>query len=751
MFSYEKSLLLPLIILLSLSSTAFTQTKPNLSGTISGTITRIGEPLPGVNIILKENSKGASTDTEGKFSINDIPEGTYTLRASFVGLKPVTQRVQVNSGETVTIHINMEETAGELGQVVVTGTMRETYVKDSPVKVEVVRVERLSQGKTSANFMDLVGSVNGLSTQLNCGVCGTNAIRINGVEGPNTAVLIDGMPIMGALASVYGLNGISPSIIDQIEVIKGPQSTLYGTQALGGVVNIITKNPITTPTFSADLYGKSTTREGSLNLAASPKVGRFKGFVSGNLLRNEHYFDDNNDGFNDQPNQTRIALFGKGVLQGTGGEQRFNIAAKYLNENRTGGMRGFSDDLRGSTEIYGESIYTRRAELLTEYRPAGLDERLRFNGALTYHSQDSYYGTQGYDASQHIAFGQATWDQPLTDHLRLLTGATVRYEEYNDNTPATAEGSDKQLIPGLFTQGEFSRGDMTLLGGLRVDHHTNHGFVTAPRLSAKYSPSDLSTIRFSGGTGFRVVNIFTEDHAALTGSRQVVFNEDLDPEQSRSITASAEQIIPFGTNPMTLSADVFYTRFSNKIIPDYDRDPNLIIYENLDGYSVTRGFSVGIDQNFTAFPLSYNASFTLLDVFTNENGRRETLTYAPAFLGNLGATYQIQHWGASLSYAVNIVGKKRMPESYARNFGRDRWSPPYSTHDIKITKEFTSVNDTGGLGIETYFTAENIFNFTQGSPLVDAATPFSPEFDTIYTWGPIVGRTFSLGLRLNLR
>lgn len=742
---------LSLVILFGINIAAFSQIPITLNGAIEGIIVHNEEPLPGVNIILQEIRKGASAGADGRFKIKNIPEGTYTLRASYVGFKSVTRQVQVISGEAAKVQINMEQSPGELGELVVTGTMRETYVKNSPVKVEVVKVEQLSPGKTSANLMDLVANINGLSTQLNCGVCGTNAIRINGVEGPNTAVLIDGMPIMGALASVYGLNGISPSIIEQVEVIKGPQSTLYGTQALGGVVNIITKNPITTPAFSADIYGKSTTREGSLNLAASPKVGLFKGFVSGNFLRSEHYLDANNDGFNDQPKQTRVALFGKGVLQGDDGEQRFNIAAKYLNENRTGGVRGFSDELRGSSETYGESIYTRRAELLTEYRPAGLQERLRINTALTYHSQDSYYGSQWYDASQRIGFGQATWDQPVTDNMRLLTGATVRYETYNDNTPATAEGSEVRVIPGLFTQGEFVWGDVTLLGGLRVDHHTQHGFVTAPRLSAKYSPSDLTTIRASSGTGFRVVNVFTEDHAALTGSRQVVFKEDLAPEQSRSITASIEQIIPFGTNPMTLSADVFYTRFSNKIIPDYDQDSNLIIYENLDGYSVTQGFSVAVDQNFTAFPLSYNTNFTLMDIFTNQKGRREALIYAPAFLVNFGATYQILPWHASISYALNIVGKKRMPESYAQNFGRDRWSPTYSTHDIKITKEFTNVNDARGIGIETYFTAENIFNFTQGSPLVETASPFSPEFDTIYTWGPIVGRTFALGVRLNLR
>ncbi|MEP1152449.1 MAG: TonB-dependent receptor [Balneola sp.] len=731
-----------------LTTSSFAQTN---FGSIKGTVTHNGEPLAGVNITILKLQKGTSSRSDGEFHIPNLPEGTYLLRASFLGFKEIEQTIKIKSGQTLISNIQMVESAVELGEVVVTGTMRETYVKNSPIKVEVIKAERLSQTKTSANIMDLIGSVNGLSTQLNCGVCGTNAIRINGVEGPNTAVLIDGMPIMGALASVYGLNGISPSIIDQVEVIKGPQSTLYGTQALGGVVNIITKNPDNTPSFALSAYGKSITQEGNINLALSPKMGKFKGFISADLNRKQHYFDKNADGFNDQPDQERIALFGKAVLRSDNGEQRFNVAAKYLNENRTGGVSAFDDRLRGSSSIYGESIYTQRAEFLAEYRPAGLSERLRINTALTYHSQDSYYGDTFYDATQKITFAQMTWDQPLYSNFRMLLGSTFRYETYDDNTPATANGEDLRFIPGVFTQAELVAGKFTLLGGFRVDHHNEHGFVTAPRISAKYSPGLYTTMRASAGTGFRVVNVFTEDHAALTGSRSVVFNENLDPEQSQSITASLEQVIPFGVNPMTISIDGFYTRFSNQIIPDYDQDPDLIVYENLDGFSVTQGFSIGISHNFTDLPISYNASFTLMDVYTKENGHREAITYAPDFLGNFGATYNIFPLDASISYGSNLVGSKRMPESYVANFGRDRQSPVYTTHDLKISKDFLDVNSERGIGFEAYISAENIFNYSQGSPLVDSSNPFSEEFDTIYTWGPIVGRTVSFGVLLNLR
>lgn len=722
----------------------------NKMGTIKGIVTSRGKPLEAVNAGIENIGKGAPTDSNGVFIIRNIRTGTYELSISAIGYQKHRQEVMVKANNTLSLNIQLIPKREELGEVVVSGTMRETYIKESPVKVVVIKPRRLLQGHTSSNIMDLIGSVNGLSTQLNCGVCGTNAIRINGVEGANTAVLIDGMPVMGALASVYGLNGISPSIIDQVEVIKGPQSTLYGTQALGGVVNIITKNPENTPSLSADAYVKST-EETSINLAASPKTDRFKSFISANILRMENYFDKNNDHFNDVAKRTSISLFGKTTLLGRQNQERLNVAAKFYDENRTGGVSTFSDEIRGSNQIYGESIYTRRAELMGEYRPPGLDQRLRFSGALTHHDQNSYYGTEHYDAQQNIIFGQATWDQSIQENIQLLLGGTIRYQTYNDNTPATSQGINHRFIPGVFAQSEFTFGDLKLLGGIRFDHHSKHRLVTAPRLSVKYHPSELTTLRLSSGTGFRIVNVFTEDHAALTGSREVIFTEDLEPEQSRSITAGIEHIIPFKADPLTLSLDGFYTHFSNKIIPDYDQNPNLIVYENLDGFSVTRGLSIDMDQNFTTIPFSYNFSFTLMDVFTQENGQRRSLTYAPGYTGSWGFNYQLRSWDLEIGYTGNLTGPKRLPDNYVQDFGRSRWSPAHTTHSIKISREFMNVNSTKGIGLETYISVENLFDYTQGSPLVDASDPFGPRFDTIYTWGPVIGRTFSIGARLNIK
>ncbi|MDX1585651.1 MAG: TonB-dependent receptor, partial [Balneolaceae bacterium] len=212
------------------------------SGRVTGTVTHNGEPVPGVNVGFKSHQLGSATDEEGRFVIKNIPAGIYQLEASAVGYKKVTKKIEILGGETKRVRLELEESLLELDRIVVTGTMKETYVKDSPVKVNVVS-SRFLDKNPSGDIMESVGFINGLYNEVSCGVCGTSSIRINGMDGPYTSVLIDGMPIMGSLASVYGLNGINTGIIESIEIIKGPNSTLYGSEAMGGVINVRTKDP----------------------------------------------------------------------------------------------------------------------------------------------------------------------------------------------------------------------------------------------------------------------------------------------------------------------------------------------------------------------------------------------------------------------------------------------------------------------------------------------------------------------------
>src|SRR5690606_29589820 len=168
------------------------------------------------------------------------------------------------------------------------------------------------------------------------------------------------------------------------------------------------------------------------------------------------------------------------------------------------GVEQWTESDRGSGSVYGEYVRTHRFELLGSYLPAWGAGRLRADLSATHHDQDSYYGATRFAARQSILFGNLVWDPRLAERHALLVGATARYQVYDDDTPATREEA-RRLIPGAFVQHEWSAlPGLKLLGGLRVDHHGEHGVITSPRLSLKWDPLHATTIRLNAGTGFRV-------------------------------------------------------------------------------------------------------------------------------------------------------------------------------------------------------------------------------------------------------
>ncbi|MGB1841181.1 MAG: TonB-dependent receptor [Longimicrobiales bacterium] len=691
-----------------------------------------GSPVPYASIAVVGSQRGVIADADGRFRVVGLPLGDYVLIASAQGFGAVETRVRAGSAEVVTIVLEPDPVA--LEALTVTGTMKSATVAESPVKVNVVPRAVLQRNATN-NLVEAVQFVNGIYNQVDCGVCYTNSLRINGMEGPYTAVLIDGMPLMSSLASVYGLNGINPALIEQIEIIKGPSSTLYGSEAMAGVINVITKDPRFAPRLAVDAWGTSDA-EGNIDFAASTRPGDVSGFLSGNVAYNSRFVDGNGDGFSDFPLNRRGVVFGK-IDVSPAGERRASLTAKYLYEDRFGGVEGWTRKHRGSDQVYGESIHTNRVEILGAYLPRWSNE-IRLEGSYSWHDQDSWYGDSPYAASQHIAFGNALWG-PMFGRHDLLIGASLRYQTYDDNTPATTE-IDRRLIPGLFAQDElrFANG-VTVLGGVRADHHEEHGVIASPRVAFKWDAFEHTSFRINAGTGFRVVNLFTEDHAALTGAREVLIVSQLEPERSRSVTLNVNQVVEFGPNPMMIDVDLFHTRFSNKIVPDYDVDPNQIVYDNLDGHAISRGVGLTLNQNVDFDRFLYSVGVTVQDVYTVEAEQLADEFFAPNVRGVLSATYNARSVPLRFDYTGSITGPMRLP-AYEAPFTRAERSPTYAIHNVQGSWRIEG-------GAEFYLSVKNLSDYVQPSALIDPANPFGDDFDTAYVYGPLRGRHLMLGLR----
>ncbi|MBI5404228.1 MAG: TonB-dependent receptor [Ignavibacteriae bacterium] len=703
--------------------------------------------LPMKDVLVREINFNLKTQTneKGVFVLNNIPDKIRTLELEFshIGYKIEVIKVHLDTGK-IFAH-EMKADIFETEQIVITGSRTETYLKDSPLKIEVLTEKELCK-INSFNFTQALEYTPGIKIQNNCGVCGTNDIRILGLEGQYTQILINGAPIISNLGTVYGLQGFNVEDIKQVEIIKGPGSILYGPEAIAGTINLILKDPIEKPDFSFDV-STSSLLENKFFAGGTKKWNKVKASLNAEINYFNKRTDGNNDGFTDIPNYKRYILLNRWHID-PGFNTHIELTGRYLYEDRFGGQMNWDAGLhRGGNVVYGESIYTNRQEFIGKINKKISDKvRLESNFSQFYHNQNSFYGTTKYNAGQFSIYGDALLFHKFSDNNSFIFGGGYKHEDYDDNTPATGDSilnnPASYRIFSLFMQSENTIfKNLRTSAGIRYNYHNIQKSILQPRFSIKYNPLAYTTIRFSAGTGFRTVNIFSEDHGALTGTRQIIIAEDLKPEKSINFSGGFIQDIDLGNQFIRIMLDAYYTRFSNQIIPDYNSDPASIIYRNLNGYSVSQGFSAVFEYQFS-IPLKFKISYDYLNSFRkNDNGKEEIIFFNPKHKINADINYRINKYDMEISLLAKYVGVQRLP-LFLKPYPRATESNPYSIWNFQINKSINHFNIYAGI--------ENIFNYRQDSPLIDPNNPFGDLFDTIYIYGPLEGRKFVFGFHFDI-
>ncbi|MBZ4190300.1 TonB-dependent receptor [Niabella beijingensis] len=710
---------------------------------------------------IQAHTVTAVADEAGNFILRELPAGKTALHISAAGYGEKDTTLELRSDTLLTIQL--ERLAPDMQEIVVSGTLKAVSRQDSPVPVEVYTARYFKANPTPSLF-DALQNINGVRPQLNCNICNTGDIHINGLEGPYTMILIDGMPIVSGLSTVYGLSGIPQSLTERVEIVKGPASTLYGSEAVGGLVNIITHKPGNTPALSVDVFGTSW-RELNADLASGFRVGKkLRGLAGINYFNYSSPFDHNHDGFTDVTLQHRVSVFNKWELDRKNG-RLFSLAGRYVHEDRWGGEFNWNKKFRGGDSVYGESIYTRRWELFGAYE-LPVKEKMQLLFSANGHDQNSAYGMIPFDARQYIGFLQLTWNKTLNRH-DLTSGTALRYTYYDDNTPATATQPERTWLPGVFVQDEITLNENNkLLAGLRYDYNSIHGSILTPRLNYKWnSPDKNNTLRFSIGNGYRVAQVFTEDHAALTGAREVIFMEALKPETSWNTNINfVKRIYTTSGGMIGLDATAFYTYFNNKIIADYDSNPKEIRFQNLSGHAVSRGVSLNLDLALIS-GLKLLAGATYMDVYSVEDQVRTRQLFTEKFTGVWNIGYQFPKWGLSIDYTGNVYSPMRLP-LLSDTDPRPEFSPWWSIQNIQLTKKI-------GPELELYGGIKNLLNWTPGRGLpfliarandpfdkqvqfdadgkaaVTADNPYGLTFDPSYVYAPNQGIRGFLGIRWN--
>ena len=419
----------------------------------------------------------------------------------------------------------------------------------------------------------------------------------------------------------------------------------------------------------------------------------------------------------------------------------------------------WSPEFAGTDSLYGETITTRRWELIGQYQ-LPVRERIVLQVSTNGHRQRSWYGTTPYDADQAVLFGQLVWNKRIAARHDLLAGLAYRQTTYNDNTPATSvfdgemirDRPEKRPLPGLFLQDEWSINEHhKLLVGMRSDQDKDHGLVHSPRLAYKWSPSPRWVVRGNFGTGFRVVNLFAEDHAALTGARTVVITEALRPERSLNGAVNIVRKWPGEKRSFGMDGTLFYTYFTDRILPDYHTDPDLIIYANLDGHAVSRGLSLTAEARL-ASPVRISAGATYMEVFTIQDAERSDVYFAPRWSGTFTASYDWSlRWSTDLT--GQVYGPMRLP--VLPNDYRPGYSPTHALLNIQVKYK-------AGNAVELYGGVKNLLDFVPKDPIMRPFDPFDRNandpisnpngytFDPTYIYAPLQGIRGFIGMRWNL-
>lgn len=732
-------------------------------------ITSEGKPLSNAHIRVSDDRGISTSDKNGCVRLNARPKGKFEISVSALGFVTKKEMLELTDSVPNVYYIELRPESKELKEVVISGTLKEVSKTESPVLVELYTSSYFKKNP-SANLFEGLQNVNGVRPQVNCNVCNTGDIHINGLEGPYTMVMIDGMPIVSALSTVYGMSGIPASLIERVEVVKGPASSLYGSEAIGGLINVITKKPSKAPKFSVDFFTTSWAEVNTdigLKFTVKPKLDVLSGI---NYFNYQVPIDKNKDNFTDITLQHRVSLFQKWSLARSF-NRRLTLSARYVYEDRWGGEMNWTRANRGGQDVYGESIYTSRSEIVGFY-DLPIKENIGFSFSLNQHDQNSAYGKVLYRAKQRIAFGQMLWNKLLGNH-DLMAGLAIRYTYYTDNTPAMGGSGlsselgtrpQRTILPGLFIQDEISLAKRShLLFGFRVDHHNVHGIIYTPRLAYKVKIDEQFVVRFNAGTGFRVVNLFSEDHAALTGARTIVVSQTLNPEQSynANLNVAKSFYLQHGYN-FNFDGGLFYTYFSNRILADYDSNPNEIRYQNLNGYATSKGITLNAELN-TSKGIKARLGATWMENLVPLQGKMSQQLLTERFTGVWQVSYPISKLKTEIDYTGNVYSPMRLPLLGPLD-PRPAYSPWWSLQNIQF-------NFKGIQSIELYGGIKNLLNYTP--PAHSIARPFDPfdkqveydangqviatpnnpnalTFDPTYVFAPNQGRRFFAGFRYTL-
>jgi outer membrane receptor for ferrienterochelin and colicins len=723
------------------------------------------EPLPGVNVIIEHTTVGASTDKNGEYMIKNVPTGKLSLYASMIGYIRGHEVIHMQPDETQTVNFELEPTILEMGAVVVTGTSTPHLVEDMPVRTEVIP-RRMIEQKHACNLAEALSFHTGVRVENNCQNCNFSQVRMLGLDGKYSQILIDGDPIVSSLASVYGLEHFPEEMVDQIEIVKGGGSSLYGGGAVAGVINMITRRPMINQ-VRIKYQNNSTDGKIDQHLGAVAETVYKKGtsgaYVFGSFRKRNPY-DHNNDGFSELGEIRNESMGFKWYYQPFSNSELL-ASFHQIHEERRGGNKF---DLPVHEAEIAEWIEHWRSggTIRWSHRPGPLFD-YRFFYSFSNENRKSYYGGLGGNTPQDqldaLAFYGKT-DNPLhiagfqsnyrmQNHL-LTTGLQYSHDSLKDETAAeTAYHLDELFTnTGLFVQDNLHIGEeeqLEFVAGIRFDRHSElSNWIMSPRINGKFNVGNGIILRAAYTTGFKPPQTFDEDlHlCGIEGDQRIIRNSvGLREERSYSMSGSVEYLGYLNEIPTMLSITAFYTKLKDSFTEQYVSKQGIIeLWEriNSDGAEVR-----GIEADLGIRPVN---GFEIRGGLTykqskydkpNEDFGSRNFFRTPDLSGNI-RLFLTAITPVHIYLHGTYIGKMDVPHEVVVKEQEDlllilKQSNPFFQMDLGINYKLPL---NSGLNTKLNIGLKNILNAYQDD--LDQG----PNRDPAYVYGPARPRTFYFGI-----
>lgn len=582
---------------------------------------------------------------------------------------------------------------------------------------------------------------------------GAKQIKLLGLSNTYVQLLTENIPNYRGASAPYALGYIPGTWMQSIAISTGASSVKTGYEGITGQIDVEYKKPQLPQSLTFNAYANTKQRyeanfDGNIHLNNKVSTALFAHYEN-----TTHMNDKNGDNFMDMPKMNQYNLMNRWTWMSD--HHIFQAGIKALKEERTSGQKHTTEQ-DGENGIYRIGINTERYEAFLK-NAIILNQEKNTNIALilngTLHKQDADYGLKLYDVNQKNGYASLLFETNFDKHNSLSTGVSLNYDYYkqdfrldNNQTLIPTHNKETETVPGAYAQYTYTLGDkLTLMGGIRIDHSDIYGTFATPRFHVKWSPNQVFTVRLSAGKGYRTPHVLAENNFLLASSRKVEIDKNLAQEEAWNYGLSTIFNIPVANKMLNINAQYYYTDFQNQTVIDMDSDPHAVHFTNLSGKSYSHTFQ--IDATYPFFSgFSLTAAYRYMDVKTTYGKRLLEKPLLSKYKGLLTASYKTPFGEWQFDATLQLNGGGRMPEPYTMADGTPSWDNRFKAYqqlNAQITRFFKKWS--------IYIGGENITNFKQKTPIIDAANPWGSNFDSTMIWGPVEGAVYYLGFRINLK